>query len=57
MGEDNYRDVTHGGSMNRMHDVVVHIWDSPATPATASPSSGRGAATMDARHAVASDSF
>ena len=39
MGEDNYRYVTHGGSMHRVHDVVVHVWDSPATPTTVTPSS------------------
>jgi hypothetical protein len=39
MGEEIYRDVTHGGSMHRVHDVVVHVWDSPVTPTTAAPSS------------------
>jgi hypothetical protein len=39
MGEEIYRDVTHGGSMHWVHDVVVHVWDSPATPTTAAPSS------------------
>ena len=39
MDEENYRDVTHGGSMHRVHDVVVHVWDSPATAATPAPSS------------------
>ena len=41
MGDDNYWDVTHGGTMNRVHNVV-HVWDSPAMSATVSPSSGRG---------------
>jgi len=37
MGEEKYRDVTHGGSMHRVDDVVVHLWDSPATAATPAP--------------------
>ena len=41
-GQDNYWGVTHGGSMNQVHDVVVHVCDRPVMPVTPSPSSGRG---------------